>query len=145
MRHLSLALALAAALLALPRTTYSWNKAGHMVTGAIAYRELKASDTQALNRVIEIFKDHPFYEERWLPTIAALNDDDPDKEGLFLFMHAALWPDDVRGDPELHCAGCHFINFRFRPGQTSNSPVPTGGHHPDRLPRQLGHRPRGLS
>jgi hypothetical protein len=109
-------------ILILPGKTQAWNKAGHMVTGAIAYRELKAADPTALKRVIAIFKEHPFYEERWKPAIAALETNDPDKEGLFLLMNAARWPDDIRGDPELHCEECHFINFRFDPNKPNNNP-----------------------
>jgi hypothetical protein len=62
-----------------------------------------------------------------LPVILALPGNDPDKEGLFLFMHAARWPDDIRGDEDLHCGNCHFVNFRFVPGQPSAAPVSVGG------------------
>lgn len=94
-----------------------------MVTGAIAYRTLKESDPQALARVIQIFREHPFYQERWRPTINAIPGNNPDKEGLFLFMHAARWPDDVRGDEDFHCGSCHFINFRI----TGQPNAPVGG------------------
>lgn len=38
-----------------------------MVTGALAYHDLKAADPQALSRVIDLLKQHPCYEDRWLP------------------------------------------------------------------------------
>lgn len=108
----------------MPFSSFAWNKPGHMVTGAIAYRELKASDPQALSRVINLLKKHPWYEETWKPAIQELSSNDPDKEGLYLFMYAARWPDDVRDDPDLHCELCHYINYRLGPGQpTPPQPV----------------------
>jgi hypothetical protein len=91
-----------------------------MVTGAIAYYELKERDPSALARVISILKRNPYYETEWLPRINALQDNDPDKHDLYLFMYAARWPDDVRGT-DLHCEKCHYINFPFKPpGQPSS-------------------------
>ena len=92
----------------------AWNRPGHMVTGAIAYYELKAHDPSALTRVISLLKRNPYYQTEWLPRINALQDNDPDKHDLYLFMYAARWPDDVRGT-NLHCEKCHYINFPFRP------------------------------
>ena len=108
--------------LGIPSRAAAWNKAGHMLTGAIAYRTLKQSDPQALARVLQIFREHPFYEERWRARIQAIPGNSPDKEGLFLFMHVARWPDDVRGDEDFHCGSCHFVNFRF-PHQGNAAPV----------------------
>lgn len=121
---------IAATFLAAP-DAQAWNKAGHMLTGAIAYHDLKANDRQTLNRAIAVLREHPFYEERWLPAIESLPDnvvsDPADKEGLFLFMYAARWPDDIRGDPDLDCGDCHFVNFRFRPTQPGAPPFSIGG------------------
>lgn len=142
MRHIIATLVLiAAAVLASPDAR-AWNKAGHMVTGAIAYHDLKANDRQTLDRVIAVLREHPFYEERWLPAIEALPDDvvsDPaDKEGLFLFMYAARWPDDIRGDPDLHCGDCHFVNFRFRPTQPGAPLVSIGGQLLEAFDENIG-------
>ena len=122
MRRLLLTFCCTVIVLSIPSNGAAWNKAGHMVTGAIAYKALKQSDRQALARVIRIFRQHPFYEERWRPIIRAIPGNSPDKEGLFLFMHAARWPDDVRGDEDFHCGSCHFVNFRF-PHQPNAAPV----------------------
>jgi hypothetical protein len=43
----------------------AWNKAGHMVSGAIAYNELQAKAPQSLPRVIALLKKHPFYQSKW--------------------------------------------------------------------------------
>jgi len=61
-----------------------------MLPGALAYRELKASNPQALEGFISILKEHPFFEER-KSIIASLPGNDPDKEGVFLLMPAARW------------------------------------------------------
>lgn len=131
MRHLTITLVLIAATILVAPDALAWNKPGHMVTGAIAYHDLKANDRPTLDRVLAVLREHPFYEERWLPAIEALPDDivsnPADKEGLFLFMYAARWPDDIRGDTDLHCGSCHFVNFRFRPTQPGAPPVSIGG------------------
>lgn len=95
-------------------SAFSWNKPGHMVTGAIAYYELRERDPQALSRVIALLKRHPFYESEWLRRINKLSDTDPNKHDLYLFMYAARWPDDVRGT-NLHCEKCHYVNYPYKP------------------------------
>lgn len=110
-------------LLALQINAQAWNKAGHMVVGALAYRELKSSDPQAVNRVVSILRQHPWYQQRWLPAINSLNINDPDKHDLYLFMLAAKWPDDIRGT-NLHCGDCHYINYPYKPpGQPASMQV----------------------
>ena len=57
---------------------FAWNKPGHMVTGAIAARELKANDPQALARVVALLKRHPFHRNVWRPIVnqrAGLDDE----------------------------------------------------------------------
>ena len=93
-----------------------------MVTGAIAYYELRDRDPSALVRVITLLKRNPYYETEWLPRINALQDNDPDKHDLYVFMYAARWPDDVRGT-NLHCEKCHYINFPFRPSGQPGSVI----------------------
>lgn len=115
--------------LSFPSSVFGWSKAGHMVTGALTYYELKSRDPAALARVISLLKKHPAYELEWEPAIAEFIDNDPDNEGLYLFMYAARWPDDVRDDPDLHCERCHFINYPFKPSGQPASVVlqqPTG-------------------
>jgi hypothetical protein len=85
-----------------------------MTTGAIAYYELKQKDPVALSAVINMLKNNPFYQTRWLPALNQIHDNDPDKNDLYLFMWAARWPDDVRGTP-LHCEKCHYINYPYKP------------------------------
>jgi hypothetical protein len=40
-------------------SSLAWNKAGHMVSAAIAYTELKQGSPEALARVVALLKLHP--------------------------------------------------------------------------------------
>lgn len=111
-------------------TALAWNKPGHMLTGAIAYYELKAQDPAALETVINLVKKNPYYQHEWLPRIQNLAESDPDRHDVYLFMYPARWPDDIRGIPSLHCDPCHYINYRFKP---DNQPAGLVGQPPLRL------------
>lgn len=102
-----------AVLLAMVGDLLAWNKAGHMVAGALAYRELKNSSPNVLSKTLEILRKHPHFEERWTPRLALVNDQ-ADKD-MYLFMLAARWPDDIRGDPDFDTPEWHYVNFPFRP------------------------------
>jgi hypothetical protein len=93
----------------------AWNKPGHMVTGAIAYAELKNRHPKVVARVVALLKQHPHYEEKWLPTLRFLSAADQD---AYLFMVAARWPDDVRDDPHYHPSShklWHVVGLPFKP------------------------------
>ncbi|HJQ69527.1 MAG TPA: S1/P1 nuclease [Blastocatellia bacterium] len=113
MRYLTITLIFAAIVLTTAPTARGWNKPGHMVSGAIAYAELKASDPDAAKKVVEILKALPEYRRKWLPAIrrspVGLRNHD-----LYVFMYAARWADDIR-ETEFHCGNCHFINYPFKP------------------------------
>ena len=49
------------------RSALAWNKAGHMVIGAIAHERLKQTNPRALGKVIELLKQHP-RRRLWRPT-----------------------------------------------------------------------------
>ncbi len=102
-------------------TSFGWNKPGHMVTGAIAARELKSTDSQALARVVALLKKHPSYQAVWKSIVnqrAGLDD-----EAVVLFAYAARWPDDARNTPD-HREFWHYINYPFKPdGQPSTVTV----------------------
>src|SRR6185295_6827439 len=71
----------------------AWNKAGHMVSGAIAAAALKQDNPATFAKVVELLKAHPQYAERWSKRLEDAPDGDRD---LMLFMLAARWPDDIR-------------------------------------------------
>ncbi|NID09208.1 S1/P1 nuclease [Fibrivirga algicola] len=93
--------------------TFAWNKATHMATGAIAYQEMQASSPKELARVVAILRQHPEYQQRWASKLndASLSEDD---RNLYLFMLAARWADDVRGNAYDHPTW-HYINYVYAP------------------------------
>ena len=54
-------------LLVLVSSAFAWNKAGHMVSGAIAYADLKQTSPQTLEQVVALLKTHPQFETKWKP------------------------------------------------------------------------------
>ena len=104
----------------------AWNRAGHMVTGAIAYDELQRTGPATVARVLAILRQHPQYESRWKPQIvgmtAGMSEQD---QGRLLFMLAARWPDDIRGDSAFDHPMWHYIDYPYKPpGQPASVPAP---------------------
>lgn len=99
--------------LAANQDVYGWNKAGHMVMAAIAYADLKERRPDVVPKVVQILREHPHYASWWADK---LNRDSPDDRDLHLFMSAARWADDVRGDHRYDKPKLHFINIPYRPG-----------------------------
>lgn len=89
-----------------------WSKAGHMVSGAIAFDVLETRDPEAAARVIALLKAHPQFEQRWAGQLANVPEE---MKGKVLFMLAARWPDDIRDDPKYNQPKWHYIDFPYRP------------------------------
>ncbi|MBN3871573.1 MAG: S1/P1 nuclease [Nostoc sp. JL33] len=101
---------------------FAWNKAGHMVSGAIAYSELKQNHQEVIEKMVAILKEHPEYskfEEQW----KSLNQSNISAEykNLYLFMWAAKWADEARGNQTFDHPTWHYINFPYQPSNASNS------------------------
>jgi len=107
--------------------TFAWSKAGHMVSGAIAYADLKQTSPETLARVIALLKSHPQYQTKWVPRLAQLTLT-PEEQDLYLFMLAARWPDDIRGDAAFHHGAWHNINFPYTPEGQPASVQPVAPH-----------------
>jgi hypothetical protein len=92
-------------------TSFAWNRAGHMVTGAIAYSDLKANHPETLRKALALLHHHPEFHSRWAEAIKDL----PDKENheLYIFMMVARWADDIRDNPTYSRPNWHYINFPF--------------------------------
>jgi hypothetical protein len=113
------------AVLAVPREAAAWNRAGHMVSGAIAYNELRGRDPAVLARVVALLRAHPAYQTRWLPMITQHGMADHD---IMLFMLAARWPDDVRDEPQYDHPTWHYTNMPIVvPGDTTRPPLVIAG------------------
>jgi hypothetical protein len=92
----------------------AWNKAGHMVSGAIAYADLKQTSPQSLEQVVALLTTHPQFETTWKPKLTQAFVAPEDRD-LYLFMLAARWPDDIRGNPAFHHGAWHYINVPYKP------------------------------
>jgi hypothetical protein len=91
----------------------AWNRAGHMVTGAIAYRELERRDPEALEAVVRLLEKHPYYTSRWRAEVHKSFVPEGERN-LYLFMLAARWADDAREDEKYHRGPWHYINYPLR-------------------------------
>jgi hypothetical protein len=115
-RCLLLAVACVAALCASP-AVHAWSKAGHRVTGVIAYRVLAASDPAIVTRVIALVKAHPAARE-----LAQRLDEEGSDRGARaerLFAELAQWPDEARKGPYAawHRPAWHTVDLPYvRPG-----------------------------
>jgi len=100
----------------------AWNRAGHMAMGAIAYDDLQRTSPATVARVVAILRQHPQYESRWKPQLGSMSVQDQER---YLFMLAARWPDDIRGDSAFDHPTWHYIDYPYRPpGQPSSVPAP---------------------
>ncbi|MCD6013061.1 MAG: hypothetical protein K0Q79_2923 [Flavipsychrobacter sp.] len=81
-----------------PFICLAWSENGHNMGGAIAYYYLKANKPATIDYVVNILKQHPWYNTRWQSKLAGLN---PEQKKVTLFMLASTFPDDARDDYEL--------------------------------------------
>ncbi len=80
-------------LLLAPLFSFCWNASGHSVAGAIAYTYLKKNNPAVLQKVLNSFQMHPWYQTRWKDSLLKVA---PEQKGITLFMLASVWPDEVR-------------------------------------------------
>ncbi len=100
----------------------AWNRAVHMATGSIAYDRLRSIAPASVAHATAILKVHPQYESVWKPQLAGMNVQDQDR---YLFMLAARWPDDIRGNKEFDHPAWHYIDFPYKPpGQPGSVAAP---------------------
>lgn len=97
-------------LVVLSVTTYGWNRHGHLLVSAIAYRELQKSPL-TVDKLNAILKSHPD-AKTWTAEYEKAKKDLPSDLTIeiYFFIRAAAWPDDVRGTAE-HVETWHFINY----------------------------------
>ncbi len=89
----------------------AWNGGGHMVTGAIAYALLEKDAPDVLAKTVAVLQAHPQYDKLWKKGCEAR----PEEErGLYLFMVAGKWADDIRGS-DYDRPKWHYINYGFKP------------------------------
>jgi len=116
-------LILACTVLLAAESGLAWNRAGHMVTAALAFDDLQRSAPAAIARVVAILRQHPQYESHWKQQLMGRSAED---QGRLLFMLAARWPDDIRGDKAFDHPMWHYIDYPYKPpAQPDSVPVPT--------------------
>ena len=117
-------------LVALPGAGAAWNRAGHMVSGAIAYSALTQASPTALARVVELLKAHPHFPTKWTAEITKPFVP-PEERDLYLFMLAARWPDDIRDTQRYDRPPWHYINHPLLPagGPATVPPVDPAAAH----------------
>lgn len=73
-------------------TAGAWSRPTHMVTAAIAYRDLRAHDPETLSALLALLEAHP---DRG-PFEVAIDRATGEERGRRLFYECARWPDDAR-------------------------------------------------
>jgi len=104
----------------------AWNKATHMVSAAIAYADLKERNPAVLTKALEVLKKHPQFFV-WAPDLEKVSSEED--KNLYLFMLAARWSDDVRGEFNPYDRpSWHYVDIPYRPeeGQEAPGPIPVG-------------------
>ncbi len=96
MRHLGLLAASVSILFSLAPPAEAWNATGHRLIAAIAYDRLNPK-TRA--RVDALVRQHPDYEKLFLQGVAST---DPAVRARAAFISAAVWPDQIKGDPRFY-------------------------------------------
>ncbi len=95
-RCLSLVAASLSILFSLARPAVAWNATGHRLIAAIAYDRLTP---KARARVDALIRLHPDYEKLFLHDVAST---DPAVRARAAFIAAAVWPDQIKGDPRFY-------------------------------------------
>ncbi|MGL6072747.1 MAG: S1/P1 nuclease [Fimbriiglobus sp.] len=111
----------AMSLLLLGSQASAWNRAGHMVSGAIAYAVLKEDSPEILAKALVILKAHPQYDRLWKDQVEKIPAAERD---LYLFMLAGRWADDIRGNKEYDNPPWHYINYPYKPAGEPDTVVP---------------------
>jgi hypothetical protein len=86
-----------ALLLALPAS--AWNYSGHSIIAEIAYERLTP---QARARVDQMIRNHPDYNDIFTKGAPDVIRNDPAALARYAFVHAAPWPDMIRGDARFY-------------------------------------------
>lgn len=108
----------------------AWNASGHAAVAAMAYREL-AADAKLRTALVELLKRHPKFSD-WQSEYGSARKNFPaDLDlGMFLFIRASTWPDEIRRtkDPALKPfdhPNWHFVDYPLHAPALDAGPSPT--------------------
>jgi len=109
--------------------TLGWSGPGHAAVAVMAYRELATNQTQR-NQLVDLLKNHPSFNA-WKMEFDATKQNFPHELdfGMFLFIRASTWPDEIRGTtvPSLQHfdhPSWHFVDYPLTPPTFSTGPSP---------------------
>ncbi|SDL10614.1 S1/P1 Nuclease [Catalinimonas alkaloidigena] len=105
---------------------HAWTRAGHMVSGALAYRYLAQGHPDVIPQVLALLKAHPQYAA-WEEESRQLADPSAEVQQQFIFMAAAKWADETRNTPHYHPTW-HYVNPPL--SATRQTPVPIAEAQP---------------
>ena len=107
----------------------AWNRAGHMVTGAIAYGTLEERSPETLQAVVDLLRSHPHFESLWRSELQRGFVPSGERD-LYLFMLAARWADDIRGEEDFDHPSWHYVNLPLR---AEGDPTPLREPNPENV------------
>jgi len=113
-----------------PAQAHAWSGPGHAAVAAMAYRDL-AADPMLRTKLVNLLKSHPKFTT-WQKEFNAKKKTFPAELdlGMFLFIRAATWPDEIRRTkieelkPFDH-PNWHFVDYPLRPPSFGTGPGPT--------------------
>jgi len=91
--------ALVLSLLLLAPGSYGWNGFGHMAVAYVAYEHLESTTRARANQLVRLNPLYATWKKQVPPGLSA------SQRNLMLFMIAATWPDQIRGDHSYHADG----------------------------------------
>lgn len=93
MATLRKALAIVLCLLIFHSTSHAWWDTGHMAVAWVAYQKLTPEKKA---RVAKLLAKNPYFKKKWAAMIPSGTP--ADQRNLMMFMIAATWPDEIKGD-----------------------------------------------
>ncbi|PCI19425.1 hypothetical protein COB64_03780 [Candidatus Wolfebacteria bacterium] len=102
------------------QSAFAWNHRGHKIVAAIAYSNL---DKPKQIEMTDILKHHPDYND-WSLDFKEMDNID---FGMYLFMRASTWPDEIRRSGHEHDHQFwHYVTYKmnFVDGHTTDRPEP---------------------
>jgi S1/P1 Nuclease len=110
------ALVMAALVISGVTPAYGWDSFGHMMAAYVAYQQLTQQTKVRANALVQMNPKHAEWLG-WVPASAS-----PATRDMMVFMIAATWPDEIKGDAAYVSDGSQNGN---RP---EGSPDPSGNH-----------------
>jgi len=83
-----------AAIVFIPVSLFAWGSIGHMTVAYVAYQQLSPSAKARVRGLLKLNPDYANWEKQ-IPAGTSAEDHDQ-----FIFMMAATWADDIKGEPQ---------------------------------------------